>query len=89
MASEKVEPGNGRADERTFTVAWSDPQRRYIAADENGRELGASPDMEEAIAGAVQQANIASREGCRVTVKVRDGNLLKTEYVAQPRRGMD
>lgn len=72
---------------RVFTVQWSDQRRRYIAADDEGNDLGVSPDLNNAIGSAVREANQASKAGCRVTVKVQQGNgSLKTEYVAQPLR---
>jgi hypothetical protein len=80
-----LKPRAVRKAPRVFTVAWSDSRRRYIAADENGDDLGVSPDLNNAIGSAVREANLASKDGCRVTVKVQQGNgKLKTEYVAQP-----
>jgi hypothetical protein len=70
-----------------FTVQWSDSRRRYIAADEQGNDLGVSTDFNNAVGSAVREANEASKAGCRVSVKVQQKNgSLKTEYVAQPAR---
>lgn len=83
-----LKPRAPRKAPRVFTVAWSDSRRRYIAADENGGDLGVSTDFNNAIGSAVREANLASKAGCRVTVKVQQGNgKLKTEYVAQPLKG--
>lgn len=75
------------AKSRVFTVQWRDSRRRWVAADENGNDLGVSTDRNNAIGSAVREANEASKAGCRVSVKVQQGNgSLKTEYVAQPLR---
>ena len=89
VTSPKIQLGARRARSRykTYTVQWVDSRRRYVAADDQGNDLGVSTDLNNAIGSAVREANIASRDGYRVSVKVQQGSgKLKTEYVAQPRR---
>jgi hypothetical protein len=69
---------------RVFTVQWVDSRRRWIAADQDGNDLGVSTDMNNAVGSAVREANEASKAGYRVSVKVQQGNgSLRTEYVAK------
>jgi hypothetical protein len=78
-------PRTARHKSRVFTVAWDDRRGRYIAADENGDDLGVSTDFNKAVGSAVREADLASKAGVQVSVKVQQkGGKLRTEYVAQP-----
>ncbi len=81
MAS--LKPRTAHHKPRGFTVQWDDQRRRYIAADENGHDLSVSTDLNNAVSRVVTEANLASRAGVRLSMKVRQKNgKLKTEYVA-------
>ena len=48
-----------------FAVAWDDSRRRYVAADEHGKDLGLDCDFNNAIGSTVREANLASNAGDR------------------------
>lgn len=80
-----LKPRAPRKAPKIISVFWDDTRRRYVATDEQGTLHGLSTDFNTAIGSAVGAANLASKEGVQVTVKVPGKNgKLRTEYIARP-----
>jgi hypothetical protein len=80
-----LKPRTLRKAPKTMTVQWDDDRQRYVVSDEAGNIYGVDRDLNNSIGSAVREANLASKAGLRVAVKIPGKNgKLRTEYVAQP-----
>ena len=81
-----LKPRAPRKAPKTLTVQWDDTRQRYVVSDEGGDVYGVDRDLNNSIGSAVREANLASKAGVRVSVKVPGKNgKLRTEYVALPK----
>jgi hypothetical protein len=73
---------------RVFTVEWDSTQRKFIAFNDGREPLGSTTDRANAIGIAIRNANMISRAGGYVAVKVLlHTGKYRTEYITQP--GLD
>ena len=80
-----VLPGPGSEFTRIFTVEWNKDRQKFLALDDQGDVLGSFPNQSNAIGIAIRDAKLASRDGCRIAVKVLQQNgTFRNEYIAQP-----
>ncbi len=73
------------AERRAFTVEWNMQRGRFVALDDDRNVLGTSVSQNSAIALAIRDANLASRSGNLIMVRVLQQNgEFRNEHIACP-----